>query len=102
MRLFGHTFEAGRRPADPPARGKRVHFRTKDGREVSFPAVHGGSGRRTKHPPPRLAESNILRAKELFAELSPEARKRVKNEKSWIFKTAWDLQRGRVGKYGHR
>lgn len=50
----------------------------------------------------RLIQANIDKAKQRYEELSPEAKSKVQDVSSWVYKVAWQIQRGRMKQFGHK
>jgi len=99
-------------PKFPPLRRSREH--PKDSRESTAKTVRFSDGRivkfrkkkgkKSQNPETggRLSEVNIKRAKKEFLKLSEKKRAEIDNPQAYIFKIAWDIQKGRFGKYHHR
>lgn len=53
-------------------------------------------------PITRLSKGNIERARRSFRRLSARRKRSIRRPKAYVFKTAWNIQRRRVRKLGHR
>lgn len=49
-----------------------------------------------------LIAKNIDKARERYAALSDAAKSKVKDERAWVMKVAWQIQRGIEKRYGHK
>jgi hypothetical protein len=88
-----------------------VHFVRRPGTMYAHPdgklfMIVGGSTRiddwLRENPPGTLSAANIERATKQFQALTGRARQKVRDPRAYIAKVAWQLERGRVTKYGHR
>jgi hypothetical protein len=49
-----------------------------------------------------LVAANIEKARARYEALSDEAKSKIRNQKSYIMRIAWQIQRGRLKEYGHK
>ncbi len=75
--------------------------------EGKYFVIIGGStkiGRwlQESNPVTVLSVGNLERAMEQFLRLTPATRRRIKDPRRYIAAVAWEIQRSRLGKLGHR
>ena len=88
-------------PIKTVKKSTKVSFTTKSGKRVSFHATETSKKHSRSNSPKPLESANIRRAKEQYDALSQAQKRKIKNARSYVFKIAWALQRGRPSNPGH-